>query len=224
MARSGSGQRDVAERSSGLVNPGEGAIEEAVRVLQAGDDPDAFEPIFERFYKPLHNFFANRPALREQADDLAQETLLRAYQNIAKYQFQSKGFAPWLWQIGQNVWKNAVRKRLAAKRGGGQEVQAPRPADGSENAEPHEVLFTTELPSPEARALAAERQHVLADALGELPEGMRRCTELRLGDDLKYQEIADILEIGLNSVRSQLFEARKRLRPILEQYFSDADL
>jgi DNA-directed RNA polymerase specialized sigma24 family protein len=53
---------------------------------------------------------------------------------------------------------------------------------------------------------------------------MRRCTELRLLADLKYQEIASLTGIGLNSVRSQLFEARQRLKPILDHYFQGADL
>jgi RNA polymerase sigma factor (sigma-70 family) len=65
---------------------------------------------------------------------------------------------------------------------------------------------------------------VLRDAIESLPPGMRQCTELRLFADLKYQEISRITGIGLNSVRSQLFEARQRLKPVLDHYFQGADL
>jgi len=65
---------------------------------------------------------------------------------------------------------------------------------------------------------------VLKEAIEGLPPGMRRCAELQLFGELKYQEIADLTGIGLNSVRSQLFEVRQRLKPVLETYFQGADL
>ena len=102
------------------------AVERAVRALQAGADADAFEPIYRRFYPPLHTFFANRPALREEADDLAQEALLRAYENIDKFTFQGE-LAAWLGRIADNVWKNALRRRATTRtRGGGSAASSSR--------------------------------------------------------------------------------------------------
>jgi DNA-directed RNA polymerase specialized sigma24 family protein len=65
---------------------------------------------------------------------------------------------------------------------------------------------------------------MLQAAIEALPPGMRQCAELRLFSDLRYREISDVTGIGLNSVRSQLFEARKRLKPILDEYFQGAEL
>jgi DNA-directed RNA polymerase specialized sigma24 family protein len=52
---------------------------------------------------------------------------------------------------------------------------------------------------------------------------MRKVTELRLFQDLQYEEIARIQGVGTNSVRSQLFEARKRLKPVLDDYFQGVE-
>jgi RNA polymerase sigma-70 factor (ECF subfamily) len=78
-------------------------------------------------------------------------------------------------------------------------------------------------PDPEEAALSRERTRVLRQAIESLPAGMRRVTELRLLGDLKYEDIARVQGIGLNSVRSQLFEARRRLKPVLDDYFQGAD-
>jgi RNA polymerase sigma-70 factor (ECF subfamily) len=194
-------------------SPEDEEILEAVQALQGGASSDVFEVVFVRFFRPLRNFFANRPALREEAEDLAQATLQRAFERIHQYRPEAEAsFGAWLRTIAENVWRNAVRERLAVKRALPGEP-AELPAESQD-----------ESPNPEQAALAHERTRVLREALESLPPGMRRCTELRLVDDLKYQEIASLTGIGLNSVRSQLFEARQRLKPILDHYFQGADL
>ena len=176
--------------------------------------------IFQRFYGPLRTFFANRPALQDEAEDLAQAALFRAFERIHLYrQEEEAGFAAWLRTLAENVWKNAVRERLAALRdgaAGGRRWRWWRSRPGGAGADAR--------PNPEEVLLAHERTRVLRDAIESLPPGMRQCTELRLFADLKYQEISRITGIGLNSVRSQLFEARQRLKPVLDHYFQGADL
>ncbi|HEX3126738.1 MAG TPA: sigma-70 family RNA polymerase sigma factor [Thermoanaerobaculia bacterium] len=201
------------------ANPEDEAIRAAVDALQAGAGPDAFEPIARRFFRPLYTFFANRPALRDQADDLTQKTLLRAYQNIGQYRFEA-AFSTWVRQIAENVWKNAVRDLQAAKRGAPVESLDSAGDEGREEPAP---AIVDPRPTPEQAALREERARVLRLAIEALPPGMRKCTELRLYADLKYQEIAAATGIGLNSVRSQLFEARKRLKPVLDEYFQGTD-
>lgn len=191
-------------------------ILQAVQALQAGAGPDAFEPIFTRYYRPLYLFFANRPALREEADDLAQTTLFRAFENIHQCRSE-EGFEAWLWQIGQNVWRNAVRDRQALKRGPETET-LDEPGEHGEIL-PAGVVFGDVPANPEEVALLGERIRILRAAIEGLPPGMRQCAELRLFADLKYREIAELTGSGLNTVRSQLFEARKRLKPVLDEYF-----
>jgi len=194
----------------------------AVRALQAGPSEEASELLFTRFYRPLFKFFSNRPELRDDADDLAQEALSQALANIQQYQFNAP-FGIWLRRIGENVWRNAARARHAAKRGPQpSSLSASEAGDDDEEDRVPEALrsvFGTEEATPEARALAQEAQQVLAEALATLPPGMRRCLELRLFGELEYHEIAAVTGVSLGAVRSQLFQARKRLQPRLMPYF-----
>ena len=191
--------------------------------LQAGGDPDAFEPLYRRYRSSLQLFFANRPELREEAEDLVHRTLLRAYLNIKQYRFDSK-FGAWLLKIGENVWKNARRSRRTVKRFAPTSSLTVVGEDGQE--EIHDPKDKTALrgppASPEEALLAAERTQVLSAAMAELPVGMRTCVELRVTEDLTYREIAERAGIGMNTVRSQLHEARKRLEPVLRKYFGGA--
>jgi RNA polymerase sigma-70 factor (ECF subfamily) len=214
--------------SSGSGHPAATASQEdeailaAVRSLQAGAGSEAFAPIYRRFLRPLTTFFANRPALKDQADDLAQDTLLHVYKKIGQYRFEA-AFSTWVRQIAENRWKNAMRDLQAAKRGAPVE-SLDSVSKGREGREEDESPSMADpAPTPEERALAAEQERVVRSAIEELPAGMRLCAELRLGSDLKYREISDVTGIGLDTVRSQLFEARKRLRPILERYFQGMD-
>lgn len=191
----------------------------AVRALQGGAGHEAFEPIYRRFHRPLFLFFSRQTVLREEAEDLAQQTLLRAYERIHQFRFEAK-LQTWLLQIGENVWLNAVREKRAVKRAARLE---PLDAAGAEGRVLPASLID-EAPTPEQAALAEEQRRVLQEAVEALPPGMRQCTELRVYADLQYQEISDVTGIGLNSVRSQLFEARQRLRPILAKYFQGVDL
>lgn len=202
------------------VAPGDEEILEAVQALQAGAPSNrAFEILFRHFYRPLHRFFFNRPGLREEADDLVQATLLRAFQGIRQYRPEEHaGFDSWLWTVAENVWKNAVRERRTQKRTlPGEAVELDAAGEGPA------VDPKAGTPDPEEAALSRERTRVLRQAIESLPAGMRRVTELRLLGDLKYEDIARVQGIGLNSVRSQLFEARRRLKPVLDDYFQGAD-
>lgn len=222
---SGAGADFPTAEAEGEPAPDRGDAEEirlAARALQDGAEPAAFEPIYRRFYRPLYLFFANRPALRDEAEDLAHQTLLRAYERIGQYRFDAR-FAKWLQPIAERVWKNAVRQAKAAKRGPALESLDAQ-ADEGPQPQPERSVFQDAAPTPEEKCLAAERTRVLQQAMEGLPPGMRLCTELRVLKDLSYEEIAQVAGIGLNSVRSQLFEARKRLKPVLQEYFGNEDL
>lgn len=211
-----------------LAFPGDPEILTAVRDLQAGGSPERFEVIYRRFYPSLFQFFANQPALREEAADLAQVTLLRVYQGIGHFQGSEEGsIRAWIRRVAENVWKNAVRERLAAKRSSAEEAAArlePCPPGAAETDGDQLREIRDRALDPQEAALATERSRKVAEAIAALPAGMRLCTELRLFSDLKYEEIAAATGIGLNSVRSQLFEARQRLRTVLEPYLQGFEI
>lgn len=198
--------------------PEDEEILQAVRALQAGAGPEAFAPISHRFRRSLYYFFANQSLLRDEAEDLTQITLLRAYEKIHQYRFQAR-FETWLRQIGENVWLNAVREKQAAKRAARLESLDPAEEGWSVAS-----TLADAGPTPEQAALDEERRRVLQEAVEALPPGMRLFTELRVYQDLRYQEISAVTGIGMGTVRSQLSEARKRLEPVLAKYFQGVEL
>ncbi len=202
-------------------SPEDEEILAAVRALLSGAGNEAFEIIFRRFYRPLFTFFANRPELKEEADDLVQMTLSRAFENLHQCRGE-ESFEAWLWQIGENVWRNAVRERRAVKRP--RIVASLEVAAEPQGEDSPPLVVRDEAPDPQQAVLAAEQTRVLRQAMEDLPAGMRRCIELQVFGALKYQEISRVTGIGLGSVRSQLFEARKRLKPVLDRYFRGAEL
>jgi RNA polymerase sigma-70 factor (ECF subfamily) len=202
--------------------PEDKEIRRAVQALQVGSDPAAAELIFRRYYQPLFNFFSKQRALSEEADDLAQATLLRAFQNIRQCR-SGESFRAWLWKIGENVWRNALREGRAVKRSARLETLDSTGPEGGESGETAASRVADEAPTPEQAILAGERQRKLREAIDSLPSGMRRCIRLFFFAELKYREIADVTGVGLNTVRSQLFEARRRLKPVLEKYFRNVD-
>jgi RNA polymerase sigma-70 factor (ECF subfamily) len=113
----------------------------------------------------------------------------------------------WLFTIAANVWRNEVRSRTASKREGREvPLEGLAESPGALSTELHEA------DDPLAGLLEEERAGLLREALDELPAQMRRCLLLRLDQELKYREIAQVLQVSIETVKSQLFQARERLR------------
>ncbi len=179
-----------------------------------------FQALFHEHYRSVRFFFANRGFSIEDARDLTQETFLRAYKGVEAFRYEAS-FKTWLFQIATNIWRNAIRSRSAAKRDA-QEVSLEDELNGG-----HPILSdfggSQGYGTPLSRVLASEAAHQLEDALEGLPPRMRRCVQLRLFQELKYREIASLMQLSIETVKSQLHQARQRLRKKLSGYFDDMD-
>ena len=176
-----------------------------------GEDRELkFESLFERYSQPVAYFFARRGFSPEECSELAQETFLGAYKGMDRFRNDSK-VETWLFTIAANIWRNELRSRSAEKREG-QEVPLD---DSRENSGPRliEVLAGDE--GPLEGLLEMERRSRVRAALEELPPQMRRCLVLRIDRQLKYREIAELQQISIDTVKSQLYQARERLRASL---------
>lgn len=179
---------------------------------------DEFRRRFERYFGPVYSFFMNRGIPREEARDLTQETFLRVYQSMSGFRGEAS-FETWMFQIATNLWRNHLRNRLAEKRSA-QEVSLDAAAQ-----EGRQLPLDRPLPGrlPEAGpldgVLAGEQRAMLRQALADLPPKMRRCVLLRIDQDLKYREIAELLRVSIETVKSQLSQARDRLEAEVGRYF-----
>lgn len=169
---------------------------------------EEFERIFERYYRPVSYYFARRGFSVDECRDLAQETFLRAYKGWDQYRrdqrHQEKG---WIFTIAANLYRNTIRHRQAGKR----DVQRQSLSEILEQGlEPEH-----DDDDPADLLLEKQQRRLLVDAMDELPPRMRQCFLLRYDQGRKYKEIAQVMQVSIQSVKSQLFQAKSRLRKIL---------
>jgi RNA polymerase sigma-70 factor (ECF subfamily) len=196
----------------------------------ATGDVERFRALYVRHYSQVVRFFRVRGFAGDASRDLAQETFARVFRGIRAFRGESR-FETWLFKIAINVYLNELRSRKVKRSTQEMSLELAVPGEGvlpsaaSEDESNESVLVTDPaLVDRESGALetvlAAERMRMLGEALNDLPPQMRQCVLLRL-QDLKYEEIAVAMRISIQTVRSQLHEARVRLRSALSHYFND---
>lgn len=184
---------------------------------------DAFAEVFEELAPAVSYFFSRRGFPLEDCRDLTQETFLKAYRGLGRFRYDAE-IKTWLLRIAANVWKNRLRDSRAVKRATRRTVSLE---EIQSLAQPLARVVAsgrgTNPQSPLDRAIRAERQRVVRDAVEELPPKMRRCVLLRLDQGLKYREIATLMTVSIETVKTQLHQARQRLKDGLSDHFSVSD-
>lgn len=157
-------------------------------------------PLVDRLYGVALRLAANP----QDAEDLVQETVLRAYTGFHTFR-EGSNLMAWLYRILHNTWINLYRKRQR------------RPAEVSmEGVTDHEVLrFRHALRSAEVAALEALPDNEIKDALMELREQYRIVVYYADVEGLSYKQIAQITDTALGTVMSRLHRGRRQLRASL---------
>jgi RNA polymerase sigma-70 factor (ECF subfamily) len=177
--------------------------EKLVARVLAGDR-GAFRALTERYYNTVYRLSRSILRSSEDAEDATQEVFVRAYQALS--QFSGRGaFGAWLRRMTVNHCLNRVQSAAAktSARSCSLELMA-------------ETLPATHESDPEELLLKAESHARIRAELNELPASQRAALGLRLLEGLSYEEIAEIMGVPVNSVRSWLHRGRARLRGALE--------
>ena len=188
---------------------GEVLDEELVKRVQSGDKK-AFDILVRKYqYKiaQLINRYIKDP---HEALDVSQETFIKAYRALPSFRGES-AFYTWLYRIAINTAKNYLSMRTR------------RPTDDEIDIEDEEQFESggrlRDYETPEGAALTEELAGVIQLALDELPEELRTAITLREFDGLSYDEIAQVMNCPVGTVRSRIFRAReaidKKLEPLL---------
>lgn len=179
------------------------------------DDPAAFEELVERYQTRLLHLLEHLIHRKEQAEDLVQEVFLRVYRARKSYTVQAK-FSTWLFTIANNVANNALRKLSRRK-----EVNVVGSANG-ENANPmNEMALAASGLMPARQFDKAEMSDVVRLAVQALSERQRTALLLSRFEHLSYAEIAAVMELTPQAIKSLLSRARGNLKTILEPYFQE---
>ena len=180
---------------------------EVVQQFLDGDDR-AFAEIVRRYDKRLHNFVARTVGDREQAEDLVQETFVRVYRHLHRFD-QTRKFSTWIYTIAGNLAKNELRNRSRNPLVLFQAIMKNWDAD----------FRPLEWEDPKTRPDDLYRKRFLREKVNEavekLPEHHRTVFVLRELHGKSYEEIAEITGCNLGTVKSRLNRARNSFAQII---------
>lgn len=171
-------------------------------------DEEAFRLIFERHARPVAGFIRCMVTCPDAAEELAQETFVRAYRGLGQLREESK-LTTWLFGIARRV----ALEHLRARRREGAHAHAVE-ADSRRTYEPP----AAEADSPAAALLGKELRGVVGDALARLDEEKRTVFALKVYHGRSYEEIAEITGFTPAKVRNDLHRARAEMRRRLAGY------
>jgi RNA polymerase sigma-70 factor (ECF subfamily) len=193
--------------------PAAAGLDEEARWIQeaARGDRAAFGRLVERHQDAVMTAARYLVRSPEDAEDVAQEALLRAFRSIAGFAGRSS-FRTWLLTITTNAARSFQALSRAKKRTGQVvRIDAGEPGEGADIPEPGG------LSSPEKQALRAERKEALEAAIAELDEESRSALVLRDLSGESYEDIAGSLGLPLGTVKSRIHRARLELRERLRR-------
>ena len=182
---------------------------ELVRRVKKGDK-QAFDLLFSRYQHKILNLVSRYLRDQQDVEDVTQEAFIKAFRALPRFRGES-AFYTWLYRIAINTAKNHLVAR--SRRPPGVDVDI----DDAEFMDGTDVLRESE--SPEAVLSRDELSKVINVTLSELPDDLRSAVTLREFDGLSYEQIAEIMDCPVGTVRSRIFRAREaidqRIEPLL---------
>lgn len=188
---------------------------ELIAATKDGDE-SAFEEIMRRYSSPITNYLYRFLNDREEAVDLAQETFVRVYYAIDRYNTEY-AFSTYIYRIATNLAITETRKRKRRK------LLSLTGLFQSDADEAKEYEIADEGRLQDEGFEADERGKIIESAIASLPEKYRMPIILRDVQEHSYDEVAEILGLGLGTTKSRISRARGLLRAKLEGHFPELE-
>jgi RNA polymerase sigma-70 factor, ECF subfamily len=179
-----------------------------IKAIQAGDH-QAFESLVHRYQRQVANLIYVTMGSRDDVDDIAQEVFIRVYRSLPRFKFNASFFS-WIYRITMNLCIDEIRKRKIRKVFS-LDFLTEDVLEKSRSNKDHIM--------PSDSILNAERSQIIQSALQRLKPEHREILVMREYRDLGYSEIAEVLNISLEAVKSRIFRARSELKNLLSDYF-----
>ena len=185
--------------------------QQLVERVQRGDKR-AFDLLVLKYQHKILSLVMRFVRDTHEAQDVAQEAFIKAYRALPNFRGES-AFYTWLYRIAINTAKNQLASR----------ARRPREVDASvEEAEFYDGEHgLKDIDSPERLLLRDEIEATVNQSISQLPEDLRMALTLREFDGLSYEDIAEVMQCPVGTVRSRIFRAReavdKALQPLLQE-------
>ncbi|NDD63353.1 MAG: sigma-70 family RNA polymerase sigma factor [Acidobacteria bacterium] len=190
--------REKRERMA-LTELATGVVDRAMR-----GDEEAFQLIFTRYGRPILSFIQNMVQNRALAEELAQETFVRAYRNLGRLRDASH-LSTWLFGIALNVARESAREHR-------------RDARRIALDEPASLELESTARRPEGELLDRELNGVIAQVLRELDDDKRIVFTLKILHEMSYEEISRITGHSIGKLKTDLHRARLVMRRRIAPY------
>jgi RNA polymerase sigma-70 factor, ECF subfamily len=171
--------------------------EELMTQFKEGNEK-AFVELYNRYKRRVYAYCARMVNSKEGADDLFQEVFVRVARK--RHRFEAGSFSAWLFAIARNLCLNALRDTVV-------------------HVDLEDVQDSLQTPADEAEY--DQSLEILKEAIDQLPPDLREPLVLRVYSGLSYQEIADLTQTKLATVKVRIFRAKQRLHDMLAPYFLD---
>jgi RNA polymerase sigma-W factor len=178
-----------------------------IKKALAGDQA-AYDGLMKRYHHGIYVMIYQMIKNREETEDLVQETFMKAFHALRKYNEQY-AFSTWLYKIAYNSCIDTLRKRKLKT------MPLDRPIQHSDGESVQELRDDST--SPERHYLAAEKQGFIQEAIDSLPEIYREVIRLRHQEERSYEEISDMLNLPIGTVKARIFRAREVLKKKLRE-------
>jgi RNA polymerase sigma-70 factor (ECF subfamily) len=167
---------------------------------------DSFEELVRRYQRPITAYVYRMLNNYDASLDVTQEVFIKVYNSLQRYSSEYK-FSTWLYRIAHNAAIDYMRKNSVSQ----QSIETEN-ADGT-----YQLQIESPNPSPEQERERSEWRTEIESVVKCLPPVYRELILLRHGQDLSYDEIAEITNLPLGTVKNRLFRAREMMREIFAE-------
>jgi RNA polymerase sigma-70 factor (ECF subfamily) len=173
-----------------------------------------FDAILPEFEERLRRFFSKRGFTGEESRELAQITLTKAWQHRGGFAGKDeRTLAAWIFRIARNTSSNYLRDK---------EKDRGKLIYDAEDGDAEDLIYPPERASQLEGLIEEEARRHLEQAVDALPEQMRRCRVLRIYQNRSYKEIARLMKVDINTVKSHISQGKQKVTSRMERVFNQS--
>ena len=167
-------------------------------------DRGAFEDLVQMYNDKIYRLCYRMLGNRQEAEDVVQETFLRVFRNLDRYDETMK-FSTWIYRIATNLCIDLLRKRK-------NEFSLDETSSAENETNNFHGILADDEPSPENMALLSETQSNVRNAIESLPKKYKTVVILKYLHDMSLQEISEVLDLPVSTVKTRVHRGREYLR------------